>query len=164
MPSSKLACLVLSSARSCRSRLCPSRLSADWRVSLLLIMPVTFVLSRTQLVMLSCMWCSAHFSVRPEVSHLASLRCACLVSSMFLSPNGIAGSMHELYTCIFTCMGHFAFYCSRGLLYIKDLPSSVSDYLLRLRHSPCGKISRRQSIRPYCKLILIFWSSEADGI
>ena len=34
MPSQKLACLVLSSARSCRSSICPDHLSTAWLVSL----------------------------------------------------------------------------------------------------------------------------------
>ena len=150
---SKLPCLVLSSAISCRSSICLGRLSTAWLVSLVvfschyglqvvtrevhrsslrrlicsaqdhfifltvLIISMTFVLSLTQmLVFLSLYVMLSILSIL--VCAAASLFCACLVSVQVSAPYYvIAGSTHELYTCLFRQMVRLLLKISRGLAY-----------------------------------------------
>ena len=121
-----LPCLVLSSAISCRSSICPGRLSTACHNGLqvrsigrlwgcwyampgpfhlsVLIISMTFALSLTQmLVFLSLnVMLSIHLSIL--VCAAASLFCACLASVQVSAPYVIAGSTKEVYTCLFRQM------------------------------------------------------------
>ena len=142
---SNLACRVLSSARACRSSICPGHLSTGWLVSLVILSPsgdtrgpsfvfeaaaqdhlicltfliisMTFILSLTQiLVFLSlCVLLSILLSIL--VCAAASLFCACLVSLQVSAPYVIAGSTHELYTCLFRQTAMLLLKISRCLAY-----------------------------------------------
>ena len=150
---SKLPCLVLSSAISCRSSICLGRLSTAWLVSLvvfschnglqvvtrevhrsslrrlicpaqdhfifltLLIISMTFVLSLTQMLVFLSVYVMLSILLSNLVCAAASLFCACLVSVQVSAPYVIAGSTHELYTCLFRQMARLLLKMSRCLAY-----------------------------------------------
>ena len=111
---SSLACHVLSSARACRSSICPGHLSTGWLVSLVILSPsgdtrgpsvvfeaaaqdhlifltfliisMTFVLSLTQILVFLSLYVLLSIVLFILVCAAASLFCACLVSVHVSAP------------------------------------------------------------------------------
>ena len=140
---SKLACLVQSSARSCRSSICSGRLSTAWLGSLvvfschmvhrsslrwlicpaqdhlifltLLIISMSFVLSVTQTLVFLFLYVMLSILSTILVCAAGSLFCVCLVSVYVSAPYVIAGSTQEFHTCLFRQMAGLLLKISRCL-------------------------------------------------
>ena len=173
---SKSPCLVLSSAISCRSSICPGRLSTAWLVYLVVfschndlqvvtrevhrlslkrlicpaqdhfifltvyIISMTFVLSLTQMLDLLSLYLMLSILLSILVCSAASLFCACLVSVHASASYVIAGSTHELYTCLFRQTARLLLQISRYFAYAAQ-PAMIL---------PRISLSRFFSVRLYC--------------
>ena len=62
---------------------------------------MTFVLSLTQMLVFLSLYVMLSILLSILVCAAASFFCACLVNVQVSAPYGIAGSTHELYTCLF---------------------------------------------------------------
>ena len=69
-----------------------------------LIISMTFVLSLTQMLVFLSLYVMLSILLSILVCAAASLSCACLVSVLVSAPYVIAGSTHELHTCLFRQM------------------------------------------------------------
>ena len=65
-----------------------------------LIISMTFVLSLTQMLVFLYVYVMLSILLSILVFAAASLLCACLVSVQVSAPYAVAGSTHELYTCL----------------------------------------------------------------
>ena len=135
LPCLVLSCLVLSSAISCHSSICPGHLSTAWLASLVVyschnyglqvvtrevhrsslkcpaqdhfifltvyIISMTLDLSLTQMLVFLSLHVILSILLSIYVGSAACLFCACSVSDQVSAPYVIAGSTHELYTCLF---------------------------------------------------------------
>ena len=87
---------------SLRRLICPAQ---DHFIFLtVLIISMTFVLSLTQMLVFLSLYVMLSILLSILVCAAASLFFACLVSVQVYAPYVIAGSTHELYTCIFRQM------------------------------------------------------------
>ena len=82
-----------------------------------LIISMTFVLSLTQMLVFLSLYVMFSILLSSLVCAAASLFCACLVSFQVSAPYVIAGSTHELYTCLVRQMARLLLRISRCLAY-----------------------------------------------
>ena len=100
---------------SLRRLICPAQ---DHFIFLtVLIISMTFVLSLTQMLVFLSVYVMLSILLSILVCAAASLFCACLVSVQVSAPCVIAGSTHELYTCLFRQMARLLLKMSRSLAY-----------------------------------------------
>ena len=83
----------------------------------LLIISMTFVFSLTQTLAFLSLYVMLSILLSILVCAAASLFCACLVIVQVSAPYVIAGSTHELYTCLFRQMARLLLKISRCLAY-----------------------------------------------
>ena len=88
----------------------------------LLIMSMTCVFPLTQMLVFLSLYVMLSILLSILVCAAASLFCACLVSIQVPAPHGIAGSTHELYTCLFRQMAMLLLKISRCLAMLPSLP------------------------------------------
>ena len=100
---------------SLRRLICPAQ---DHLIFLtVLIISMTFVLSLTQMLVFLSLYVMLSILLSTLVCAAASLSCACLVSVQVSAPYVIAGSTHELYTCLVRQMARLLLNMSRCLAY-----------------------------------------------
>ena len=78
---------------------------------------MTFVLSLTQMLLILSLHVMLSILLSILVCAATSLLCACLVNVQVSAPYGIAGSTHELYTCLLRQMARLLLKISRCLEY-----------------------------------------------
>ena len=81
------------------------------------IISMTFVLSLTQMLVFLSLHVMLNILLSILVCAAANLFCACLISVQVSAPYVIAGSTHELYTCLFRQMARLLLKISRCLAY-----------------------------------------------
>ena len=82
-----------------------------------LFISMTFVLSLTQMLVFLSLYVMLSILLSIFICAAASLFCACLVSVQVSAPYGIAGSPHELHTCLSRQMARLLLKISRCLVY-----------------------------------------------
>ena len=100
---------------SLRRLICPAQ---DHFIFLtVLIISMTCVLSLTQILVFLSLYVMLSILLSILVRAAAILLCACLVSIQVSAPYVIAGSTHELHTCLFRQMARLLLKISRCLAY-----------------------------------------------
>ena len=90
-----------------------------------LIMSMTFVLSLTYMLVLLSLYMMLRILLSILVCVAASLFCACLVSVQVSAPYVIAGSTHELYTCLFRQMARLLLMISQQCMAYAAQPAMI---------------------------------------
>ena len=101
---------------SLRRLVCPAQDHFVFFLSVVII-SMTFVLSLTQMLVFLSLYVMLSLLISILVCAAASLFCACSVSVQVSAPYVVAGSTHELYTCLFRQMARLLLKMSRCLAY-----------------------------------------------